>query len=267
MSIAPLAPDPAAANPTAPDPALRLTYNPAILGNRQAVTAGYGVKPRTVAHRALLVRSAIQPARPTKRPLLFVVGGALLGILGWLVMTLVLVEFIADHYRFVQPGQSAQLALAVPAYLGGIALFSYGWQLGDRGKAITFGIWLAIAGIVLWLIVALVAVLVVGLAGLAGGGSSGSGGGGSHSGSGSHGSGSPAAAGPTTSGSTGFLGGVFRGGGGYWSWSHPDATAPQSPLAQRCPNCRNMVPAGLTVCPACGHSMEPMRQAAPQRTQ
>jgi hypothetical protein len=161
--------------------------------------------------------------------------GATLGIGGWLAVSLMTASSI---WRFgTWPGPYAlEMTLAILAYVIGVAMFSWGWELGVAGRALRVAILLGIAGIAIWVIIAVVALVLVAMFksdGNGGGGSGGSGGSGS---TGDHGI--VAGIGRTVD--------AFVSGGGPL----PGGDSPLEPMA--CTSCGFTVdPNTMRLCPRC----------------
>jgi hypothetical protein len=229
------------------------------------------VRPRDVRHRATLVRAAIHPTSSARRPVVLLVLGAILGICGWLVMTVAIVEsfgLIEDRSLIAGP---LPALVAAAAYLFGVILFAWAWELGDPPKAAKFALTAAVVGIGIWLIVALGAVVLVALGGGSkGGGSSGGGSGGGSSTSSGHGGSSNSGGGSSGGGAAGgsshtismdwyALGRALDGTARTFvppGRGPEDATddSPSVPTSRKgvCPFCGAAMWAEAATCPSCG---------------
>jgi hypothetical protein len=127
------------------------------------IPVGYGLRPSTARARAAEVRSTLHPAgKRLRRPLLLLVAGGSLGIGGWLAVSYLTAKSIWQVGEWPGP-YGTVIAIGLVAYLAGVSLFSWGWELGVAGRAIRVAILLAIAGIVVWLAIAVVAFVLVAL--------------------------------------------------------------------------------------------------------
>ena len=218
-------------------------WNPAILGDREPVLGGYGIRPGAAKDRARLVRAAVRTdGKRLRRPLLLLVLGGLVGIAGWLAVSWFTAKAVWETSTWPGP-YALETGLGIAAYLAGVIVFSWGWELGIAARAVRLALLLVVLGVVIWLVVAIVAFLLVALLTDGDGG----GGGGGGSGGGPRGSG----------GGEGFLAGIGRSVGnavedftsGGDDLQADDAAAVPAP----CARCGTLVdPATMRMCPSCG---------------
>jgi preprotein translocase subunit SecG len=136
-------------------------WDPRILGVAAPQVKGYGVAPRTVRARARTVRAARNPeGKRARQPWLLVIAGALVGLAGWLGMAYVAVSFANQEMR-VTPGDIRLFLLSIGAYLAGVGVASWAWELGNAPKALKLGLVIALLGLFIWAIVAVVAIVLV----------------------------------------------------------------------------------------------------------
>ncbi len=184
------------------------------------------------------------------KPLYLIIPGGVIALIS-LALIVWLAYSVWIQGTLVQTTGLTLMALLAPFYIGGVFLFSYGYELYDLGKALrltSIVVFFTFASVI---ILAVLAVLVFGLAEGEGGGSSGR----SRSGSGS----------PTarSGGGMGWGGGffpIFMGGLGMPGQTvtreviREKPVGPPPPQSVQCPYCGNTyVPAETHyTCPACG---------------
>lgn len=202
---------------------------------------GYGLRPSTARARAAEVRTTRHPGgRRIQRPVVLLVIGGVLGIGGWLAVSYMTALSIWNYGGWPEP-YGLEMSVGIVAYLAGVTIFSWGWELGVASRAIRVALLLAIAGIVVWIAIAIVAFILVAMLKSDGdvGGGGGSGGSGSSSGGGE---GMLAGLGRTI-GTT--VEGFASGGGPL-----PVDESPLPPAA--CPTCGFIVdPNTMRLCPQC----------------
>lgn len=204
--------------------------------------AGYGLRPSNARERAAEVRVAIhKDGKRLRRPLFLLILGGILGIGGWLAVSYLTASSMWNYGSWPGPF-GLEMSVGIVAYLVGVTIFSWGWELGVAGRAIRVALLLAIAGIVVWIVIAVVAFILVAM--LKSDGDVGGGGGSGGSGSGSGGGGEGILVGiGRTFGNT--VEGFASGGGPL-----PVDESPLPPTA--CPTCGFIVdPNTMRLCPQC----------------
>jgi len=136
-------------------------WDPRILGVAAPQVKGYGVAPRNVRARARTVRAARNPeGKRARQPWVLVIAGALVGLCGWVGMAWVAVSFANQEMR-ATPDDVRLFLLSIGAYLAGVAVASWAWELGNAAKALKLGVVIALLGFFIWAIVAVVAIVLV----------------------------------------------------------------------------------------------------------
>ncbi len=202
-------------------------------------------------------------AKPGK-PLYLLIPGGLIALASLALIIIIAYRSFFDESMDSSTGMSLMLLLA-PFYIGGVFLFSYGYELYDVPKALRDTI---IIVVITLAAVVIIAVLFV-VAGAMSGGKSSSSSKSSSDKSSSSGSSSRGSSVSTSSSSSGgdFLSGIgpiFVGGGGQTHTVTREVVrevpvAPPTPQPIKCPNCgRSYIPAETKfACPSCGAPTPP----------
>ena len=136
-----------------------------ILGDHEPHTKGYGVHPKAIRRRARTVAAAVHPEGSTiKRPAAMLTIGGVLGAVGWILVSLAVLDFANQHFVFSTQNDYMLLA-GLPAYLSGVYVFSWAWELGNRDKTMKVALTIWIVGVAIWVFLAVGAIAMVLLAG------------------------------------------------------------------------------------------------------
>ncbi len=197
------------------------------------------------------------------KPLYLLIPGGLIALASLALIIIIAYRSFFDESMDSSTGISLMLLLA-PFYIGGVFLFSYGYELYDLGKALrdtAIIVFITLAAVVI------IAVLFVVAGAMGSGKSSSSSKSSSDKSSSSESSARGSSVSTSSSGGGDFLGGIgpiFVGGGGPTHTVtreviHEVPVAPPAPQPIKCPNCgRPYIPAETKfICPSCGAPTPP----------